>query len=325
MHVEIRRVTWPYKSVFRIAYKVRTEADTVVIELTDGGLTGRGEAMGVSYHGETPETIVEQLTNVKARLEKGVTREELQSLMPPGGARCAVDCALWDLEAKRAKRRAWELAGMSSVKPLLTDYTLGVDTPEAMGAAAAAGRQFSLFKVKLAGGEDLERVAAVRKARPDADIIVDANQAWNEQDLHTFTPKLAALGVKLIEQPMAVGQDAALAGFKSPVPMCADESCQTTDSLPSLVGKYQFVNIKLDKTGGLTEALRLAEAARRANFGLMVGCMGGSSLAMAPAFIIGQFCTYVDLDGPLLTVSDLPNAIRYDGGRMSAPEAALWG
>jgi L-alanine-DL-glutamate epimerase-like enolase superfamily enzyme len=325
MRVEFHQVDWPFAAPFRISYRVQTTAETVLVELTDGNLTGRGEAMCVSYHGETIDSLLAQLAAVKGELSKGVSRAELQSLLPPGGARNGVDCALWDLEAKRAGRRAWELAGFQTVKPLTTAYTLSLDTPEAMGRAASAVRQYSLLKLKLTGEGDLERVTAVRKARPDVDIIVDANQAWNERHLRGFTPRLAELGVKLIEQPLPVGKDAVLAGFDSPVPLCADESCQTTESLPSLVGKYAYINIKLDKTGGLTEALRLARAAQEKHFQLMVGCMAGSSLSMAPAFIVGQLCSVIDLDGPLLSSIDVPNGIRYDGSRMSVPEKRLWG
>lgn len=325
MRVVFRRVDFPFASTFRIAYEVRTHAETVRVELTDGKLIGRGEALGVSYHGETADSLLAQLKAVKKDLANGISRTELQALLPPGGARSAIDCALWDLEAKRTGRRVWELAGIKSVNPLITAYTLSMDTPEAMGRAAGAARQYSLLKLKLAGDGDLERVAAVRKARSDADLIVDANQGWNERQLYEFTPRLAQLGVRLIEQPLPAGRDAILAGFKSPVSLCADESCQTAASVSSLIGKYQYVNIKLDKTGGLTEALLLARAARAETLKLMVGCMAGSSLSMAPAFIVGQLCSVVDLDGPLLSASDVPNAIRYEGSRMFAPEESLWG
>jgi len=327
MQVEIRRVDWPFASEFRIAYKVSTQAETVLVEMKDGGFTGRGEGMAVTYHGETADSLAAQLTAIKKELTNGVSREDLPKLLPAGGARNAVDCALWDLEAKRSGRRAWVLAGIESVNPLITAYTLSMDTPEAMSKAAAAGKSFSLLKVKL-GGEgnlDIERVKAIRQARPDVRIIVDANQSWNERQVREFTPVMAELGVELIEQPMAIGKDGPLAGFSSPVPLCADESCQTTESLPALLGKYQYINIKLDKTGGLTEALRLARAAQAQGFKLMVGCMAGSSLSMAPAFIIGQLSTVVDLDGPLLAASDVPNKIRYEGSRMFPPEVALWG
>jgi L-Ala-D/L-Glu epimerase len=325
MQIEVHRVDWPFASVFRIAYRESTDAETVLVELKDGNLVGRGEAMGGSYHGETADSILAQLTALKHRLLGGITRADLQVLLAPGGARNALDCALWDLEAKRAGRRAWELAGILSVELLSTAYTLSLDTPQAMGQAAAAAKQYSSFKIKLVGEGDMERVNIVRKLRPEAQIIVDANQAWNERQLREFTPALAELGVMLIEQPMPVGDDEALARFHSPVPLCADESCQTTECLPSLIGKYQYVNIKLDKTGGLTEALRLARAAQAQNFKLMVGCMAGSSMGMAPAFIVGQLCSVIDLDGPLLASSDVANGIHYEGSRMFAPESALWG
>lgn len=325
MRIELHRVNWPFASTFRIATREQTTAETVRVELKEGTFTGRGEAMGVFYHGETINSLLAQLAAVENDLAGGISRADLQSLLPPGGARNAVDCALWDLESKRAGRRAWSLAGIEFVRPLLTAYTLSVDSPEAMGKAAAGVPSYSLLKLKLSGGDDVECVTAVRKARPDAEIIVDANQSWNEEHLHEFIPHLVQLGVKLIEQPLPAGEDGALADFASPIPICADESCQTTQDLPSLLGKYQYVNIKLDKTGGLTEALRLAHAARLASFKLMVGCMAGSSLGMAPAFIIGQLSSVIDLDGPLLAASDVPDPIRYEGSQMQVPPVNLWG
>lgn len=325
MHVEFRYVERPFAATFRIAYRVQTVARTVWVELTEGPRIGRGEALGVSYHGESVESILAQLEAVRGTLEKGISREELQRLLPPGGARNAVDCALWDLEAKRAGRRAWELAGLPTAGALLTAYTLSMDSPVAMAQAAGAARAYALLKLKLGGEGDLERVEAVRRARPDVALIVDANQSWNERHLREFTPKLAELGVELIEQPLPAGRDEPLLGFASPIPLCADESCQTVESLPLLERKYQYINIKLDKTGGLTEALHLAHRARESGFKLMVGCMAGSSLSMAPAFIVGQLCSVVDLDGPLLAVSDVPHAMRYVGSQVHAPEAALWG
>jgi L-alanine-DL-glutamate epimerase-like enolase superfamily enzyme len=312
-------------AVFRIAYKTQTHAQTIVVELQEGEWMGRGEALGVSYHGETADSLLEQLTAVSGELRNGPSREELQDLLPPGGARQAIDCALWDLEAKRQGRRAWELADIHGVQPLLTSLTLGLDTPEAMGRTAAAQSRCAVLKLKLDGTCDLERVTEVRRHRPDAQIIVDANQSWREDQLSDLIPRFAALGVTLIEQPLPPGKDDALLQFKSDVPLCADESCQTTASLPALLNKYQYVNIKLDKTGGLTEGLRLARAARAQGFRLMVGCMGGSSLSMAPGFVVGQLCELVDLDGPLLLKSDVPDAMTYDGGRVSPPGVRLWG
>lgn len=325
MQVEFERVNWPLVAPFKTSLHQLTEVETVQVHLRDAEQSGHGEALGVFYHGEGIDSILEQLEAVRSRLLRGITRQDLDGLLPPGGARNAVDCALWDLEAKRAGRRVWELAGIPSTKVLTTAFTLSVDTPATMAERAAAAAKYSLLKLKLDGGEDLERVAAVRSARPDVDLIVDANQAWGERQLRAFTPRLHELGVKLIEQPLPATADASLGDFASPVPLCADESCQTSASVPSVAGKYQYVNIKLDKTGGLTEGLRLAKAAQAQGLKLMVGCMAGSSLSMAPGFVVGQLCSFVDLDGPLLATYDLPRGIRYDGSRMSAPEAALWG
>lgn len=325
MQVEFLRLDWPYTGPFRIAYQVSTVAESVHVRLTDGPHVGRGEALGVSYRGETVDSILAELQAVKDRLCAGISRDQLLTLLPPGGARNAVDCALWDLEAKRTGKRAWVLAGVSAIRPIVTDHTIGLDTPEAMARAGAALSQYPVLKLKLCGEDDLERVLAVRAARPDAVLIVDANQAWTERDLHDLPPRFAQIGVKLIEQPLPVGDDDALLGYEPSVPLCADESCQATDSLSKLVGKYQYINIKLDKTGGLTEALRLAREAERQHFKLMIGCMAGSSLSMAPAFIVAQLCEFADLDGPLLSSCDVSPGIRYDGGRMYPPERLLWG
>jgi L-alanine-DL-glutamate epimerase-like enolase superfamily enzyme len=325
MRAEFSQVDWPFASPFRIAYRVQDVAETVQVKLTEGSLTGRGEGMAVSYHGETIESILAQLESVKDTVERGVSRAELMHLLPAGGARNALDCALWDLEAKRAGQRAWILAGLTTVRPLTSAFTLSLDTPEAMAEVAASVPRYPILKLKLNGERDVERVSAVRRVRPDATLVVDANQAWDGAQVRELVRALAQLGVKLIEQPLPVGKDHLLAGFESPVPLCADESCQTTDSLGALSGKYQYVNIKLDKTGGLTEALRLARAAQAYRFKLMVGCMAGSSLAMAPAFIVGQFCDVIDLDGPLLSAADVAHPIRYEGSTLQTPEAELWG
>jgi L-alanine-DL-glutamate epimerase-like enolase superfamily enzyme len=325
MQIELSRVNWLFSSIFRIAYQVQTYAEAVQVSLREGPIVGRGEALGVSYHGETVDSMLAQIAGVANEIAHGISRDDLQSLLPAGGARNALDCALWDLEAKRTGRRVWELAGIGSVSPLVTDYTLSLDTPASMARAAAAVPQYTLLKLKLDGSGDVDRVAAVRVARPDVRIIVDANQSWKVEHLDEVIPKLAELGVELIEQPLPVGRDAALTGFRSPIPLCADESCQTRLSLPSVLGKYQFINVKLDKTGGLTEALALAREAQSQSLKLMVGCMAGSSLSMAPAFTVGQLCTFADLDGPLLCSTDVSHPIRYQGSRMYPPERALWG
>lgn len=326
MQVSFQREQWEFKVPFRISYRTRTHAQTLVVQLEEGGHVGRGETGGVSYHGETVDTLFDQLSDIAPDLRNGLSRAELQNRLPAGGARNAVDCALWDLEAKRAGRRAWELVGLTSVQPLLTTLTLGIDTPEVMSRAATAASRHSLLKLKLMGDdEDLNRVTAIRKARPDVRLVVDANQGWSERHLLELTPQFAALGVELIEQPLPIGKDDVLADFDSPIPLCADESCQTTASLPELTRKYDFINIKLDKAGGLTEALKLVRTAKAEGFRLMVGCMAGSSLGMAPAFIIGQWCEFADLDGPLLLKADISPAIRYEGSQMFVPEAQLWG
>lgn len=326
MQVTFRRVDWEYASPMRLSYRTKTHARAVIVELREGGLLGRGEGLGVAYHGETAESLLEQLSAVECDLRHGLSRLELQTRLPAGGARNAIDCALWDLESKRSGRRVWELAGISSVRPLLTTYTLGIDKPEAMGSAATAVPRYSLLKLKLSGDEaDLKRITAVRLARPDAHLVVDANQSLSMPQLQELLPRLIELGVKLIEQPLRVGADDALAGLKSPIPLCADESCQTSASIPSLIGRYDCINIKLDKSGGLTEALQMVETAKAQGLKLMVGCMGGSSLSMAPAFVIGQSCEVVDLDGPLLIKTDIPHAIRYEDNEMFSPTGSLWG
>lgn len=325
VEIRFRRADWEFTSPFRIAYRQQTHAETVLVEIDDGNCVGRGEASGVSYHGETVASMLDQLAAVAADVRNGANRSDLYGLLTAGGARNAVDCALWDLESKRQGRRAWELAGINSMKPLVTAYTLGLDDLCATGQMAASLKKYSLLKLKLDGTDDIERVAVVRRARPDVEIVVDANQAWTESHLPSLVPALAELRVRLIEQPLALGRDNALKGFKSPLPMCADESCQTSGSLPELVGKYEYINIKLDKTGGLTEALRVAHVGRALGFKLMVGCMGGSSLSIAPAMVVGQYCDVVDLDGPLLIKSDIQHPIIYEGSRMLWPDSALWG
>ncbi|MFD0848997.1 N-acetyl-D-Glu racemase DgcA [Sphingosinicella xenopeptidilytica] len=325
MKLEVKRVDWRHKAPFRISYSESTHAETVMVQLRDGDLAGRGEASGVAYRGETAASLQQQLEGLPAHFFDGLTRENLQERLPAGGARNALDCALWDLDAKRAGKRAWELAGIDEVKVLRTAFTLSLDTPAAMAKAAAEAAVFDILKLKLGGEGDIDRVSAVRDIRPEVEIIVDANQAWRPAQLESFVHGLADLGVLLIEQPLPAGDDVALRGFESPIPICADESIQTASSLADLADRYQFINIKLDKTGGLTEALRLADQAKALDLGLMTGCMMGSSLAMAPAFVVAQRCAFVDLDGPLWSSTDIANAIDYRGSDMFPPSAQLWG
>ncbi len=323
MKLTISPETWAYKKPFKIAYAVRTELPIVHVKLEDGVHSGQGEGIGVSYRGETQATILADLERARAAVEAGIDRDALQDLLPAGGARNALDCALWDLECKRSGKSIWELTGLAP-KPVRTVYTVSVDDPEVMAAEAATGPSTAL-KIKLDATTPVERVAAVRAARPDASLIIDANQSWTMGILHAAAPELAKLGVEMIEQPLPAGGDEALNGYQGPVPIGADESCQTAEDLEGLASGYSVVNIKLDKTGGLTGALALAEAAKAKGYQLMVGCMAGTSLSMAPAFVVAQLCRFVDIDGPLLHASDRDHPLIYDNGQVAAPTPQLWG
>jgi len=321
VHIE----RWPTLRPFRITDATWNSFDSVVVELSSDGFVGRGEALGVYYLHETADALASEIEAMAKHLRAGIDRPTLQELMPPGGARNAIDCALWDLEAKQTGRSIWDLTTISP-EPLETVFTIGLEpTPEEMAAKAAAATGHQLLKVKLNNDMPLERLRAVRAARPDVRIVVDANQAWTFTRLCTLAPEFAALGVQMIEQPLPRGADAELEGYRSPVPLCADESCLHVGEFTQAARRYQLINIKLDKTGGLTHALQLARAARVGGLGLMVGCMGGSSLAMAPAFVVGCLCDFVDIDGPLLQRSDRLPGLDYDGGRVSVFGPNLWG
>ena len=324
--LSIRREQFRLAQVFTISRGSRTHAEVVVVEITDGGHRGRGECVPYSRYGESVDSVVAQIEGVTAAVVAGADRMAIQSLLPAGAARNAVDCAFWDLEAKRAGQPAWRLAGLEKAPgPLTTAYTLSLDTPEKMGQAAAANSHRPLLKIKLTGEGDLARVEAIRANAPSSRLIVDANEGWSEGHFPEYAPKLAALGVVLIEQPLHADRDGPLARIARPIPVCADEACHDRHSLPKLAGKYDLVNIKLDKTGGLTEALELARAARAAGYGIMVGCMVGTSLAMAPAVLVAQGAEFVDLDAPLLMAEDRPGGLRYDGSIVYPADAALWG
>ncbi|HTV88642.1 MAG TPA: N-acetyl-D-Glu racemase DgcA [Stellaceae bacterium] len=323
--LSVSRRTFALARPFATARDSKAAAEVVVAEIFDGDFRGRGECVPYPRYGESPGSVVAALEAMKGAVFSGLDRNDLQQAMPPGAARNALDCAFWDLDAKRHGRRAADLAGIAAMRPLVTACTLGLDTPERVGEAAAAQRGRQLLKLKLAGDSDIDRVAAVRRSAPAARLIVDANEGWTLRHLAELAPALAELGVALIEQPLPAGADDALAGIPHPIPICADESCHTAADLEGLQGKYDAVNIKLDKTGGLTEALALAEAAARRGFIIMVGCMIGSSLAMAPATLVAQRAAVVDLDGPLLLAADRVPGLRYDGGLVYPPEPALWG
>jgi L-alanine-DL-glutamate epimerase-like enolase superfamily enzyme len=323
LSVHIER--WPATRPFRIANAVWNSFDSVVVELSDENRVGRGEALGVFYLGENVDQLTEQIESVRGRILAGMDRIALQTLLPPGGARNALDCALWDLEAKVRGQSIWNLTQVTPC-PLHTVFTIGLEsTPQLMAAKAAAAFEYALLKLKLDRDRPLERVRAIRAVRPDARLVVDANQSWRFSELTELAPAFAELGVEMIEQPLPRGDDASLEGYRSPLPLCADESCLHLGELDQTAGRYQMINIKLDKTGGLTHALELVRAARARSLGIMVGCMAGSSLAMAPAFVIGCLSDFVDIDGPLLQKSDRLPGIAYDQGRVSVFGPEVWG
>ena len=322
----VRRERFPIRGSFRISRGAKTAAEVVVAEIRDGDSVGRGECVPYHRYGETPDGVAAAIAALAPAVAAGLGRAELETLLPAGAARNALDCALWDLEAKLTGVPVWRLAGLEGPpEPVTTAFTLSLDSPEGMAAAARAAADRPLLKLKLTGEGDLERVRAVRAAVPSARLIADANEGWSLTQLHAFAPTLAGLGVELIEQPLPAADDAALVGVASPVPLGADESCHGEVDSVSLARRYQVINIKLDKTGGLTAALRLKRAAEAAGLGVMVGCMVATSLAMAPALLVAQGVRLVDLDGPLLLEVDRVPGLRYQGARVDPPEPALWG
>jgi L-Ala-D/L-Glu epimerase len=317
---------WAMKEVFATSRDAIEHISVVRVTLSDAaGRRGHAEAAGVDYDGETPASMVREIESVAGRLHDGMSRAELTALLPAGGARNALDCALWDLEAKRSGIPAWQAAGLAPPEPLTTCLTIGLGNEADTRRKAHEAAGYTLLKLKVDAERHLDLVRIVREEQPRVRLLVDANQAWSRSLLEELLPPLAALGVELIEQPVPHDDDATLDGLRSPLPLAADESCRDRRSLPGLIGRYQYVNIKLDKCGGLTEALALAQEARRLGLGLMVGNMCGTSLAMAPAFLIAQSCRYVDLDGPLLQREDRAPSIAYRHGVMSVPDRTLWG
>lgn len=321
VQISVTPDTFKLAQVFTISRGSRTEAKVLTVRASHGGMTGWGECVPYARYGETLESVTAQIET----LPKDVTREGLYEVLKPGAARNAVDCALWDLEAKRAGKRVWELAGLSAPGPEITAYTLSLDEPSKMQAEAAKHAHRPLLKIKLGTADDMPRLEAVRAGAPRARIIVDANEGWSAEIYADLAPHLVRLGVALVEQPVPAGEDDALLGMERPLPVCADESCHDRASLPKLKGKYDVVNIKLDKTGGLTEALALRDAARTEGYDVMVGCMIGSSLAMAPATLVAQGAAVTDLDGPLLLGEDRETPLKFDDAGVHPPAAELWG
>ncbi|MGI9270860.1 MAG: dipeptide epimerase [Woeseiaceae bacterium] len=321
VHIE----NWMALIPFRISRNTWDDFPCVVCEIEQDGYIGRGEALGVYYLGESEKSMLAQIESIADQIKTGAGRQELLSLLPAGGARCAVDAALWDLEAQLAGTSAWEMAGVTTA-PIETVFTIGLeDEPEQMGARATAASDLTLFKVKLNNDRPVERIASIREARPDARLVVDVNEGWEFSQLVEVAPALAGLGVSMIEQPLPRGHDAELEAYDSPLPLCADESIQHSGELQQIAGRYQMINIKLDKCGGLTHGLELAAAARDLDLGIMIGCMGGTSICMAPMHVIAHKADFVDIDGPLLLRNDRLGGFIYDKGMVSLPEKRFWG
>ena len=316
---------WPIAGAFTISRGAKTEAEVVVAEVSDGTHMGRGECVPYARYGETVAGVMAALEAMRAPLVAGLTRQALQDAMPAGAARNALDCALWDFDAKASGKPVHVLAAMPEPRALVTAYTISLGTAETMGEAARKAAARKLLKVKLGGAGDPERIHAVRAAAPNAELIVDANEAWRVENLAQNLAACAAAGVTLVEQPLPAEDDAALARIARPIPVCADESVHDRASLASLVGKYDAVNIKLDKTGGLTEAMAMAAQAEQLGFAIIVGCMVATSLSMAPAMLVAQRARVVDLDGPLLLVRDREHGLRYEGSLVHPATSAFWG
>jgi len=321
----VRIEHWPIAGGFTISRGAKTQATVVVAELSDGRHVGRGECVPYDRYGETTDGVVETISALKSEISRGLDRGGLQQAMPPGAARNALDCAFWDLAAKRAGKRVHEIAGLPPPKPLVTAYTISLAAPKVMAEQAAKAASRALLKVKLGGEGDKERIMAVRRAAPKAQLIVDANEGWTAGNLSDNLSACALAGVRLVEQPLPADADNALTKIARPLPVCADESVHARASLPALVRKYDAVNIKLDKAGGLTEALAMVKDAERLGFSIMAGCMVATSLAIAPAILVAQRARVVDLDGALLLAQDRPDGLRYEGSLVHPATPALWG
>ncbi|EPX77247.1 N-acetyl-D-Glu racemase DgcA [Litoreibacter arenae] len=321
MSITVTKDVFQLAEVFTISRGSRTEAQVLTVRVERDGVVGQGECVPYARYGETLDSVIAEILS----LPSGITRAALQSALPAGAARNAVDCALWDWEAKKKGVRVWDILGLPAPKPEITAYTLSLAEPDAMEASARKHSHRPLLKIKLGTPDDMPRLEAVRRGAPDTPIIIDANEGWTAEVYSDLAPHLVRLGVKLVEQPLPAGKDDMLAEIDRPLPVCADEACHDRASLPSLKGKYDVINIKLDKTGGLTEALALKDAGLAQGYGVMVGCMVGSSLAMAPATILAQGVAFTDLDGPLLLAEDRDTPLIFDEAGVHAPKPELWG
>ncbi|WP_456294718.1 dipeptide epimerase [Vibrio sp. AK197] len=324
MKVTVNTQSWPIRGSFTISRGSKTHAETIVVEIEHQGMIGRGECVPYGRYGESIDSVKAEIESVIAQVESGINRDQLQPLLPSGAARNALDCALWDLECKQGSASIWDKLNISA-EPLITAYTLSLDTPDNMEKTAIDNAHRPLLKLKLGGPDDLKRVQAVRRGAPNATIILDANEAWTKEVYLQLIPELIKLNVAMIEQPFHADEHHVLDELERPIPICADESCHDRQSLDQVIGRYDMINIKLDKTGGLTEALALKEQAEQAGLRIMVGCMVSSSLSMAPAFVVAQGAEVVDLDGPLLLSKDIEHGFEFDNNSMLPFHSQLWG
>ncbi len=324
MNITTKKDTWALKSPFTTARHYYEAIDTVTVHVSKGGHEGIGEAVGVDLVGESAESIIGQISEFATGLQGSLDHATLQDQLPPGGARNGLDCALWDWQCKMEGKSIWQLLDLTPT-PVTTVYTIPLQSADDMAQLAEDAKDYPHLKIKLDDEQPVEKIKAIRSVRPKASLIIDCNQGWDLHLLREAAPAMHDLGVRMIEQPLKAGEDEALIDFRSPVPLCADESCNTSADLDYLAPRYQMVNIKLDKTGGLTEALKLAHQAMDMRLGLMVGNMLGSSLGMAPAFVIAQWCKFVDLDGPLLQREDRRHPLQYDHATIAVPSTLLWG
>ena len=324
LKIEAKEEIFPLNHPFRISRGSRTEACVVTVSMCDGQYTGRGEGVPIARYNQSADSVLAQIESIQVAGD--LDRDKLPELLPAGAARNALDCALWDLEAKRSGKRAWELANIPIADQVETSFTISLDTPARMAEAAAAALDLPILKLKLCGDDsDLARVEALRAAAPNARLLIDANESWSPRHYRNTVSALKELGVELIEQPFPADADDVLETLEHPIPVCADESCHTTIDLPRLKNRYEAINIKLDKTGGLTEALQLYQRAREDNFKILIGCMVCTSLSIAPARLLASAADYVDLDGPLLLARDREDRVPYNKGRIGIPSRELWG
>ena len=323
--INVEHQSWPLENEFRISRGSRTSTEVIQLTITENGKTGWAESVPYARYNETLDSVTQQIESIAAQIENGIDNKQLNHLLPAGAARNAVDCALWDLQAKRRNRPVDQILGLNPFTGTLTAQTLSIDTPDEMAKAASQINDYPLIKVKLDQSQVIERMTAVHRAAPDSQFIIDANEAWNISELELYVDKLNQMNVVLIEQPLAANRDDDLINYNSPIPLCADESIHTSEDLEKVVQCYQAINIKLDKTGGLSEAIKLLNQAQEQSLSIMIGCMVGTSLAMAPATLLTGYADFVDLDAPTLLAKDRPFGMNYQAGQMSSVDQRLWG